>query len=223
MPVIELKNIRKDYNGIEVLKGINISIESGEFVSIVGPSGSGKSTLMYIADGIEKPSSGEVWIQGDMINKLKTGELDYKRCNTMGFIFQFFNLVENLTVRENIVLPAIMAGKKKNEINSQLEKLINITGLEKKLNVFPGELSGGQQQRVAIARALINKPEIIFADEPTGNLDSKTGNEIMKLLIDINKSEKATIVQVTHNNDMAFMGSRIVVIKDGEVLEDKYV
>ncbi|WP_037271602.1 ATP-binding cassette domain-containing protein [Ruminococcus flavefaciens] len=223
MGVIELRNIHKEYNNTEIIKGVNISIESGEFVSIVGPSGSGKSTLMYIADGIEQPTSGEVLIQGENINKLKTNELDNKRCSTLGFVFQFFNLVDNLTVRENIILPAVMSSRKKSEINEQLERLVEITGLKNKLNAFPGELSGGQQQRVAIARALINKPEIIFADEPTGNLDSKTGNEIMELLLEINKTEKATVVQVTHNNEMALMGSRVITIKDGLVLEDRYL
>ena len=223
MGVIELRNIHKEYNNTEIIKGVNISIESGEFVSIVGPSGSGKSTLMYIADGIEQPTSGEVLIQGENINKLKTNELDNKRCSTLGFVFQFFNLVDNLTVRENIILPAVMSSRKKSEINDQLERLVEITGLKNKLNAFPGELSGGQQQRVAIARALINKPEIIFADEPTGNLDSKTGNEIMELLLEINKTEKATVVQVTHNNEMALMGSRVITIKDGLVLEDRYL
>lgn len=223
MPVIELRNIKKDYANAEILKGINISINKGEFVSLVGPSGSGKSTLMYIVDGIERPTSGEVLIDGLNINDLKQKELDDLRCNKMGFVFQFFNLVGNLTVKENIILPAIMSGKKKENIKNQLDYLINITGIEHKLDAFPGELSGGQQQRVAIARALINKPEIIFADEPTGNLDSKTGSEIMKLLRIINKEENATIVQVTHNMDMVSSGDRLITIKDGLLIEDKYL
>lgn len=178
---------------------------------------------MYIADGIERPTSGEVLIDGLNINDLKQKEIDDLRCNKMGFVFQFFNLVGNLTVKENIILPAIMSGKKMDNIKNQLDYLINITGIEHKLDAFPGELSGGQQQRVAIARALINKPEIIFADEPTGNLDSKTGIEIMKLLRVINKEEKATVVQVTHNMDMVSSGDRLINIKDGMLIEDKYL
>lgn len=217
MFVIETNKLSKSYHKEQVLKNVSLTINQGEFVSIVGPSGSGKSTLLYLLNGLEKPTSGTVLIDGDDINAISEKRRDYLRCNKMGFVFQFFNLVPNLTVEENIMAPAVMTGKKICNFHSELEEIIDVVGLLSKRKAFPSELSGGQQQRVSIARALINKPKIIFADEPTGNLDSKTGQSIMNLLKQINADNKTTIVQVTHNDGMSQAGNRIISIIDGQI------
>lgn len=217
--VIKLENIRKTYNSnqfkLEVLKGINLNIKEGEFVSIMGPSGSGKSTLLYLIGGLEKPSSGNVYIDNDLLGELNDKQESLIRQNKIGFVFQFYNLVAHLNVEENIMLPILVNGGKKKDYLPQLNMLIEKVGLDDKRKAYPRELSGGQQQRVAIARALINSPKIILADEPTGNLDSKTGKEIMELFRDINKSLNTVIIQVTHSKEAAEYGSRIINVKDG--------
>lgn len=217
--VIKLENIRKTYNSnqfkLEVLKGINLNIKDGEFVSIMGPSGSGKSTLLYLIGGLEKPSSGNVYIDNDLLGELNDKQESLIRQNKIGFVFQFYNLVAHLNVEENIMLPILVNGGKKKDYLPQLNMLIEKVGLDDKRKAYPRELSGGQQQRVAIARALINSPKIILADEPTGNLDSKTGKEIMELFKDINKSLNTVIIQVTHSKEAAEYGSRIINVKDG--------
>lgn len=217
--VIKLENIRKTYNSnqfkLEVLKGINLNIKDGEFVSIMGPSGSGKSTLLYLIGGLEKPSSGNVYIDNDLLGELNDKQESLIRQNKIGFVFQFYNLVAHLNVEENIMLPILVNGGKKKDYLPQLNMLIEKVGLDDKRKSYPRELSGGQQQRVAIARALINSPKIILADEPTGNLDSKTGKEIMELFKDINKSLNTVIIQVTHSKEAAEYGSRIINVKDG--------
>ncbi|GGA65647.1 ABC transporter ATP-binding protein [Ornithinibacillus halotolerans] len=221
--IIQTDGLCKDFivgeQTISVLKNINISIESGDFVSIMGPSGSGKSTLLYLLGGIDVPSSGTVRIDGKDINQMKDKEKSDLRRRTLGFVFQFYNLVQNLTVEENILLPVSMDKKRTSDYEKQLEEILEIVGLTERRKHTPRELSGGQQQRVAIARALILSPKIILADEPIGNLDSKTGTDIMKLFSKINKEKGITIVQVTHSEEAATYGNRLIRMRDGEVLE----
>ena len=220
--IIKLEGLRKTYNSsqyeVEVLKGIDLSIKAGEFVSIMGPSGSGKSTLLYLIGGLEQPSSGNVYIENELLSELSDKQESLVRQNSIGFVFQFYNLVQHLNVEENIMLPILVSGGKKKDYVDQLNMLIEKVGLNDKRKAYPRELSGGQQQRVAIARALINSPKIILADEPIGNLDSKTGKEIMELFKDINKTLNTVIIQVTHSKESADYGSRIIYVKDGKLV-----
>jgi len=219
--MIRLENVAKVYRPsrdvkVTALDNINVEIKSGEFIGILGKSGSGKSTLMYILGLLEKPSSGIVYIQDKLASSLSDQEISRLRNRTVGFIFQQFNLIPKLTVLENILLPAVY----RNYTNSQeaLEYgnfLLGRFGILEKKSSFPNQLSGGQQQRVAIARALINKPEIIIADEPTGNLDSKTGQQIMDLLDQIHQKEKKTIILVTHDAQVAKRAKRLLYLEDG--------
>ena len=185
----------------------------------MGASGSGKSTLLYLIGGLDKPSKGEVFINGKNINNLKEKQISELRRKDIGFVFQFYNLVQNLTVEENIMLPVIMDGKKEKDYKERLEKILKIIGLEDKRNALPNQLSGGQQQRVSIARAIILSPSLILADEATGNLDSKSGEEVMNLFKTINEEEGITILQVTHSEDAARYGNRIIKLKDGKIIE----
>jgi putative ABC transport system ATP-binding protein len=204
-------------NEVEVLKNINLTIKSEEFVSIMGPSGSGKSTFLYILGGLDKPTKGSIKVAGMELSDMKDKAESIMRRRTMGFVFQFYNLIPNLNVEENIMLPVLLDGKKSKDYKNKLNEILKIVGLEDRRNHTPRELSGVQQQRVAIARALINEPEIILADEPTGNLDSKTGVEIMQLLQEINREKGKTIVMVTHSVEAADYSKRIINIRDGKV------
>ena len=190
--IVNVENVYKGFqnNKISVLDNINLSIEQGEFVSLMGASGSGKSTLLYLVGGLDKPTSGTIKIDDKDINKMKDSEISKLRRKEIGFIFQFYNLVQNLTVEENIMLPVIMEGLKRKDFEKQLNEILEIVGLTSKRKSLPNELSGGQQQRVAIARAVILNPKIILADEATGNLDSKSGKDIMELFKRINKEKK---------------------------------
>ncbi len=221
--IIESINLQKTYTmgrvEVEVLKDINISIEKGEFVSIMGPSGSGKSTLLYLIGGLDKPTSGKIMINGREMSDMKDEEESRLRRQEIGFIFQFYNLIPNLNVEENIMLPILLDGKKLKEYKKELDEILEIVGLSDRRRHTPRELSGGQQQRVAIARALINQPDIILADEPIGNLDTKTGMEVMKLLAEINREKRKTIIQVTHSKESANYGQRIINVRDGKVSE----
>jgi ABC-type antimicrobial peptide transport system, ATPase component len=216
---IESKNITKEYRMgdtvTKVLNGVSLRIAKGEFVSIMGPSGSGKSTLLYILGGLDNPSSGNVLIGGEDISKLDDYKKSILRRRNIGFIFQFYNLIPNLNAEENILLPVLLDGRNGKDYKKQMNNILEMVGLTQRRKHTPRELSGGQQQRVAIARALMNDPEIIFADEPTGNLDSKTGTEIMRLLQEINKNSGKTIIMVTHSAEAAGYSSRIVNVKDG--------
>lgn len=202
---------------VPVLNEIDLIVSKGEFVSIMGPSGCGKSTLLYLLCGLDDPSDGEVLINGKNIAQMKDKEKAVMRRNSLGFVFQFYNLVHNLTVGENILLPIIMDGKKASNYKDQLDKILNIVGLTDRRDFTPRELSGGQQQRVAIARSLISNPELILADEPIGNLDSKSGAEIMELFHRINTENGNTIIQVTHSAEAAG-GTRIIHMRDGKIL-----
>lgn len=217
------KSFKVGSNDIAVINDVYITIDSGDFVSIMGPSGSGKSTLLYLLGGIDEPTSGRVFIKGNDINQMKDKEKSRLRRTSMGFVFQFYNLVQNLTVEENILLPVTMDRKKPADYQEQLNEILEIVGLSERRNYTPRELSGGQQQRVAIARALILNPALILADEPIGNLDSKTGTEIMELFYRINKEKGITIVQVTHSEEAAEYGNRLIRMKDGMVQEPVFI
>lgn len=218
---IEGKNIMKDFKIGEtttrVLKNVSLKVLKGEFVSIMGQSGSGKSTLLYILGGLDTPTEGTVSMNGADISRFNDAKMSQIRRQNIGFVFQFYNLIPNLNVEENIMFPLLLDGKKFKDYRKQLDNILEIVGLSDRRKHTPRELSGGQQQRVAIARALISDPEILFADEPTGNLDSKTGAEIMKLLQSINKNSGQTIIMVTHSPEAAKNSSRIITVKDGMI------
>lgn len=222
--IIRIENLYKSFgegdNLVEVLKDINLSVNQGEFVSIMGASGCGKSTLLYLLGGLDSPDKGEIYIHDKDINKMKDKEKSKVRRSDIGFVFQFYNLVQNLSVEENILIPLIMAGKKPSDYKKQLDEILDIVGLTAKRKAIPRQLSGGQQQRVAIARSVIADPDIVLADEPIGNLDSKAGTEIMDLFKTINRDKKITIVQVTHSVDAANYGNRIIHLKDGIIERD---
>ena len=219
--IIEAKGLNKTFKlgslDVEVLKDISLTIDSGEFVSIMGPSGSGKSTLLYLIGGLDKPTSGSVKIKGRELSDMKDKEQSIMRRRDIGFVFQFYNLIPNLNVEENVMLPLLLDGKKLKNYRDKLDEILDVVGLSDRRTHTPRELSGGQQQRVAIARALINEPDIILADEPIGNLDTKTGTEVMELLQRINKEKGKTIVQVTHSKEAAEYGNRVINVRDGKV------
>ncbi|MDD5043983.1 MAG: ABC transporter ATP-binding protein [Candidatus Omnitrophica bacterium] len=219
--MLEAKDLRKVYkNGakeLPVLKGISFKVRHGEIVSIVGPSGAGKSTLLHILGGLDKPTQGAVSLGGSDIYRLADKELALIRNEKIGFVFQFYHLFSEFNVLENILLPAMCsrAKIKGTGLEEKAETLLKHVGLEKRKTHLPSELSGGEQQRVAIARALINSPEILFCDEPTGNLDSKTGNEVVEMLKKLNKENNMTIVLVTHNEEVAKIAGTRLYLKDG--------
>ena len=222
MSIIKVENVSKVFghneNQVKVLDNLSFEINNGEFVSLMGASGSGKSTLLYLIGGLDTPTEGKIYIEEKDINILKEKEMAKLRRKDIGFVFQFYNLVQNLTVEENIMLPVVMDGKKEKDYKDRLDKILKIIGLEDKRKNLPNELSGGQQQRVSIARAIILSPKIILADEPIGNLDSKSGIEVMELFKKINKEEKITILQVTHSEESAKYGNRIINLKDGKII-----
>lgn len=219
MSILETRNLRKIYGSgdteVRALDGVNLSVDSGEFVAIVGTSGSGKSTLLHMLGGLDRPTSGSVIVDGKDIFSLKDEALTIFRRRKIGFVFQSYNLVPVLNARENIVLPIQLDGRQVDE--DFLDKIVNTLGLEKKLGSLPSQLSGGQQQRVAIARALAAAPAIILADEPTGNLDSRTSQDVLSLLKVTSQKFAQTIVMITHNEEIAQMADRIVRIEDGRI------
>ncbi|MBC5628943.1 ABC transporter ATP-binding protein [Clostridium sp. NSJ-6] len=223
MALIEVKNLCKVYGSgeakVEALKDINLEIEQGEFVAIVGPSGSGKSTLLHLLGGVDKPTSGEVIIKGESVYKLKEKELSVLRRRKIGFVFQFFNLIPVLTAEENIEMPVLLDGGKIDK--EYLEDLLKLLGLENRRKHHPSELSGGQQQRVSIGRALANKPAVILADEPTGNLDSQNSKEILELLKYSAKKYKQTLILITHDINIARAADRVITIEDGKITADE--
>ncbi len=218
--VIKLVGIKKRYGMTEALRGIDLEIEGGEFVAIMGPSGSGKSTLLRIIGLLEKPDEGRYILKGKDITSMKEKEKDLLRRNFFGFVFQQFLLVPYLTAIENVYIPLMISGVSLKEGLEKAKEMLEKLGLGHRLNHFPNQLSGGEQQRVAIARALINNPEVILADEPTGNLDSKTSKEVMKIFKKLHKEGK-TIVMVTHDEEVASYAERIVRIRDGKIWEGK--
>ncbi len=222
MYAIEAVKLFKSYktggSDVEVLKGIDMKIDSGEFISIMGPSGSGKSTFLYLTGGLDAPTSGTVRIYGSDIPGMKDRELSILRRRSIGFVFQFYNLIPNLSVEENILLPVLLDGKKPKAAKGILDELLEIAGLTARKGHYPAQLSGGEQQRTAIARALINDPDIILADEPTGNLDSTNGTGILGLLQRINRERNKTILMVTHSDEAAEYSTRRVFMKDGRLV-----
>ena len=213
-----IKNFQIGSTTTKVLKDISLQVMQGEFVSIMGPSGSGKSTLLYILGGLDVPTSGHVLLNGTDISYFGDEKMSRIRRQKIGFVFQFYNLIPNLNIEENIMLPLLLDGKKMSDYKKQLHQILKIVGLSERRRHTPRELSGGQQQRVAIARALIGNPEILFADEPTGNLDSETGAEIMSLLREINQTTGQTIIMVTHSPEAAQSSSRAITVQDGVIL-----
>jgi putative ABC transport system ATP-binding protein len=221
--VIELKEVTKKYQMEEVevqaLKSVDLKIKEEDFVAIMGPSGSGKSTLLHMIGLLDRPTSGKVYIDGTDISKLSDSSLARLRGEKIGFVFQFFNLLPTLNARENIRLPMLILERNRDEIESELSKLLKTVGLETRAKHLPSQLSGGERQRVAIARALANDPPLILADEPTGNLDSKTGEEIMGFLQKLQEDQKVTIVMVTHEADIAEFAKHIIHLKDGKIVK----
>lgn len=223
MVILEIRDLKKQYGtgetAVHALAGVNLSVENGEFVAVVGTSGSGKSTLLHMLGGLDRATSGKVYVDGKDIFALKDEELTIFRRRKIGFVFQSFNLVPVLSVYENIVLPLQLDGKTVD--NAFIGEIAEALGLKEKLNVLPNQLSGGQQQRVAIARALAAKPAILLADEPTGNLDSRTSQDVMGLLKTTSTKFAQTIVMITHNEEIAQLADRIIRIEDGRIVTGK--
>lgn len=221
--IIELESVWKTYQmgevEIQALKGVDLKIKKEEFVAIMGPSGSGKSTLLQMVGCLDRPTAGKIILDGTDISTLNDSELARLRGNKLGFVFQFFNLYPTLTALENVELPMMIIGKDKDERRKRALELLKIVGMEKRAEHLPSQLSGGERQRVAIARALANDPSLILADEPTGNLDSKTGEEIMKVLNGLQEKKDKTVVMVTHESDIAKYAERIVYLKDGKIVK----
>lgn len=221
MYILEVKNLKKYYgeepNIVRAINGINLKVDQGEFITIVGTSGSGKSTLLHMIGGLDVPTSGEIYISGKMLSRMNDNEITIFRRRNIGFIFQNYNLLPSLSVYENIVLPVELDGGEVDHIF--LDEIIEMLSLKDKIDSMPNKLSGGQQQRVAIARALIAKPAIVLADEPTGNLDSKSSADVLGLLKRTGEKFNQTIVMITHNNEIAQLADRIIRIEDGRIVE----
>lgn len=219
--ILEAKDIKKSYgnrfNRTEVLKGIDMNIEKGEFVSIMGASGSGKTTLLNVLSSIDRVSSGHIQIEGAEITQMKDKQLAHFRKNDLGFIFQEYNLLDTLTVKENILLPLSIRNMKKDEVDRQFERVAGELGIHELSGKYPNEISGGQQQRTSAARAFIHQPKIIFADEPTGALDSKSASNLLKKLQQMNVASLSTIMMVTHDATAASYSGRVIFLKDGLV------
>ena len=221
MPILNVCNLCKTYQSgtteVKALDNVSFSVDKGEFVSIIGPSGSGKSTLLHILAGIDRPTSGKVYVDGEDIYTKSEKELAFYRRRKAGLIYQFYNLVPTLTVEENIILPGRLDKKKTDK--EALDRLIDMLGLTDRKNHLPSQLSGGQQQRCAIGRVLFTNPALMLADEPTGNLDSKSASEVMQLLKNANKQYGQTLIMITHNSDLAEQADRMLIIKDGRLSE----
>ncbi|OAB40338.1 ABC transporter ATP-binding protein [Paenibacillus antarcticus] len=225
MDILTIENLSKTYGkgetAVKALYDVSFSIKKGEFVAIIGPSGSGKSTILHMLGGVDTPTSGKVFVDNTDIYNLNETELAIFRRRQIGLIYQFYNLIPVLTVEENITLPLLLDGHKVDK--KQFDEIVKTLNLENRLNHLPNQLSGGQQQRVSIGRALISKPAIMLADEPTGNLDSKNGNEIIELLKMFNKTYKQTLIVITHDERIALQADRIITIEDGRIAKDEVI
>lgn len=223
MEILKIENVIKEYaNGDEKLYALNdvsFSVEQGDFVAIVGASGSGKSTLLHVIGGIDKPTKGNVFINGTDISNLKKDKMTIFRRRNIGIVYQFYNLIPTLNVEDNMTLPILLDGKKVDQ--EKLTKLIKLLGLENRRKAMVSQLSGGEQQRVSIGRALINEPAIVLADEPTGNLDSKASKEIVDIFKYYNKAYKQTLIMVTHDEKIALQADRIIIIQDGKIIRNE--
>jgi lipoprotein-releasing system ATP-binding protein len=215
--MLQAKDIHKNYGDLEVLRGVDLTLNKGEIVSIVGPSGSGKSTLLHILGTLDRPGRGEILINGNKMSALNDKQMADFRNRHIGFVFQFHHLLPEFTAMENVCVPGWINGKKKKEVATRAKSLLESLGLGDRLDNKPGALSGGEQQRVAVARALINEPLIIFADEPTGNLDSAHARDLHQLFFDLRKKFNQTFLIVTHNEDLAKMSDRVLHMKDGKM------
>jgi len=224
--MLEVRNLKKEYRDDSVvttaLNGVSFLMEKGDFVAIIGPSGSGKSTLMHIMGFLDRPSSGVYKFEGQKMDDLTDDELAYIRNEKMGFVFQFFNLLPRTNVFNNVGLPLTYTKISKHEKEQRIKKAIDSVGLSHRINHMPNQLSGGEQQRVAIARAIVNHPSVIFADEPTGNLDSKSGQQVMEILQSLN-DEGHTIILVTHEQYTSEMAKRVIKLKDGQIVSDEKI
>lgn len=216
--MLEAKGIQKKYGDLHVLKGVDVTINAGEVVSIVGASGAGKSTLLHILGTLDQPDAGEVSLNGKAISGLKGDRLADFRNQHIGFIFQFHNLLPEFTAEENIWIPGLIAGKKLSEIQQRTSELASMLGLSSRLSHKPSELSGGEQQRVAVARALLNNPQVVFADEPSGNLDTKNAQALHELFFTLREQSGQSFVIVTHNQELAKMADRTLTMKDGTII-----
>ena len=216
--MLSAQNIHKKYGPVEVLRGVDIRINAGEIVSIVGPSGSGKSTLLHILGTLDKPDRGEVFLYNNNITHLQGDKLSAFRNKHIGFVFQFHHLLPEFSALENVCIPGWLTRKSKNEVKEQAVHLLELLGLGQRLENKPGQLSGGEQQRVAVARALINRPDIVFADEPTGNLDTANAKELHQLFFDLREQFRQTFLIVTHNEELAQLSDRKLTMKDGKII-----
>jgi len=214
------KVYRMGLSEIHALKNVNLKVYRGEMIAIVGPSGSGKTTLLNLIGTLDKPSSGKIFIDGEDITTKSEKELTLLRRNKIGFVFQFYNLIPVLTAYENVELPLLISGVSKEERKKRVKRLLEMVGLEDRMNHRPDELSGGEQQRVAIARALVNNPSLILADEPTGDLDTETGLMIVRLMRKLAKEEEATVIMVTHDPQVAEIADRIIYLRDGKIIKE---
>ena len=225
MEILRIQNLTKIYGSgdteVRALNNVSISVQKGEFVAIVGPSGSGKSTLLHILGGVDRPTDGKVFIEGNDIYALNENNLAVFRRRQIGLIYQFYNLIPVLNVEENITLPLLLDGRKVDR--AYLQKLIDTLGIAERLTHLPNQLSGGQQQRVSIGRALVNNPAIVLADEPTGNLDSKNSAEIVELLKYFNRENRQTLIIITHDERIALQADRIIAIEDGRIARDEVI
>jgi len=224
-PMIKLSGVDKIYQlgkvEVPALKGVSLEIKKGENLAIIGPSGCGKSTLLHIIGCLDRPTRGKVFVDGKDISELSDDRLAKIRREKIGFVFQFFYLIPTLTALENVMLPMSFTGISKNEQNKKAHKLLEIVNLDKRANHKPAELSGGERQRIALARAMANDPEVILADEPTGNLDSKSGKEVMEFLLKLNKDQKVTLIIVTHDHYIASNAKKIIYLKDGKIIKEE--
>ena len=225
MEILRVENLKKHYgsgeNVVKALDGVSFSVNKGEFVSIIGPSGSGKSTLLHILGGVDKPSDGKVYMNGQDVYASSEDQLAVFRRREVGLIYQFYNLIPVLNVRENMTLPVLMDGRRVNE--GRLEELLDILNLKGREKHLPNQLSGGQQQRVSIGRALMNAPAVVLADEPTGNLDSKNSQEIVELLKLSNQKYHQTLIMITHDENIALQADRMITIEDGKITRDEVI
>lgn len=225
MEILKIENLTKVYgsgeNEVRALDGVSFSVEKGEFLTIIGPSGSGKSTLLHILGGVDRPTSGKVWLDGQDVYAQNEEQLAIFRRRQVGLIYQFYNLIPVLNVVENMTLPVLLDGRKVNE--ERLNELVETLGLSGRKNNLPNQLSGGQQQRVSIGRALMNAPAVVLADEPTGNLDSHNSQEIVELLRQSNVKYKQTLIVITHDESIALQADRIIAIEDGRIVRDERI
>ena len=221
--MIQAKNIKKSYDGNSILNGIDLTIEKGELVTIIGASGAGKTTLLQILGTLDKPDSGELIINNTPVHNLNDKNISKFRNNDIGFVFQFHHLLPEFTALENVIMPGLIQGRKRSDVEAKANELLKTLKIDHRATHKPSEMSGGEQQRVAVARALINEPSVILADEPSGNLDSKNADELHNLFIELKNSLQQTFIIVTHNRELAALSDRVIEIADGQILKNDKV